>query len=106
MKYCSKCGAEIHDEAVICPKCGCAVQGMNAQIVPGKRNTMAIVGFILSFFVNIAGLILGILGLNQSKKMNGDGKGLSIAAIVISAVSIVAITLYILLAVILVAAYI
>lgn len=25
MKYCTKCGAEIFDEAVICPKCGCAI---------------------------------------------------------------------------------
>ena len=24
MKYCTICGAELHDEAVICPKCGCA----------------------------------------------------------------------------------
>lgn len=24
MKYCTKCGAEIMDEAIICPKCGCA----------------------------------------------------------------------------------
>ena len=29
MKFCSKCGNEIMDEAVICPKCGCAVE--NAQ---------------------------------------------------------------------------
>ena len=25
MKYCSKCGAELVDEAVVCPKCGCSV---------------------------------------------------------------------------------
>ena len=25
MKYCSKCGAEMVDEAVFCVKCGCAV---------------------------------------------------------------------------------
>jgi len=25
MKYCSHCGAEIMDEAVVCPHCGCAV---------------------------------------------------------------------------------
>lgn len=25
MKYCSSCGSELKDEAVICPKCGCAV---------------------------------------------------------------------------------
>ncbi|MBQ9761020.1 MAG: hypothetical protein IJW16_06700 [Clostridia bacterium] len=27
MKYCTKCGAEIFDDAVICIKCGCAVEG-------------------------------------------------------------------------------
>ena len=25
MKYCSKCGKEILDEAIVCPHCGCAV---------------------------------------------------------------------------------
>jgi len=25
MKFCSKCGKEILDEAVVCPNCGCAV---------------------------------------------------------------------------------
>lgn len=24
--FCSKCGKEIHDEAVICPECGCKVK--------------------------------------------------------------------------------
>lgn len=24
MKYCEKCGNELFDEAVMCPKCGCA----------------------------------------------------------------------------------
>ena len=27
MKYCTKCGNELLDEAVICPKCGCLVEG-------------------------------------------------------------------------------
>ena len=31
MKYCSKCGAEVLDEAVICPKCGC-------KLSPGPVN--------------------------------------------------------------------
>ena len=26
MKYCSHCGKEIMDEAVMCPHCGCAVE--------------------------------------------------------------------------------
>ena len=25
MKFCQSCGSELFDEAVICPKCGCAV---------------------------------------------------------------------------------
>ena len=25
MKYCTKCGKELFDDAVICPNCGCAV---------------------------------------------------------------------------------
>ena len=26
MKYCDKCGNELNDEAVVCPKCGCAAK--------------------------------------------------------------------------------
>ena len=26
MKYCSQCGAQLVDEAVVCPQCGCPVQ--------------------------------------------------------------------------------
>ena len=28
MKYCSKCGKEIMDKAVVCPGCGCAQEKM------------------------------------------------------------------------------
>lgn len=31
MKYCSKCGSEIMEEAIICPKCGCAVDNYNIE---------------------------------------------------------------------------
>lgn len=30
MKYCSKCGKELVDEAIICTGCGCAVDGLAA----------------------------------------------------------------------------
>ena len=33
MKYCSKCGAELFDETVICVKCGCPV-GNSVQFDP------------------------------------------------------------------------
>ena len=54
-----------------------------------KKNTnvIAIVGFVLSFFIGIAGLICSIIGLNKSKELK-DGKGLSIAGIVISSIRI------------------
>ena len=29
MKYCSKCGKELMDEAVICPSCGCSVASLS-----------------------------------------------------------------------------
>ena len=31
MKYCSQCGKELVDEAVVCPSCGCAVQAPVSQ---------------------------------------------------------------------------
>lgn len=31
MKYCTHCGKEIMDDAVICPHCGCAVAGAVAD---------------------------------------------------------------------------
>lgn len=37
MKYCVHCGAEIHDEAVICVKCGCSVEPTVST--PAKQDT-------------------------------------------------------------------
>lgn len=38
MKYCSKCGNELLDDAVICPKCGCAVEGMGNPEAVNNRS--------------------------------------------------------------------
>ncbi|MCW4385855.1 hypothetical protein OH146_08720 [Salinibacterium sp. SYSU T00001] len=54
---------------------------------PGK--TLGIVGFILAFFVNIAGLIVSIIALVKSKKA-GHGNGFAIAGIIVSILSIIA----------------
>jgi len=53
-----------------------------------KTNTIAIVGFIFSFLFALVGLILSIIGLKKSKKLN-SGKGLSIAGIIISSLSLI-----------------
>ena len=54
MKYCSQCGKELVDEAVVCPNCGCAVQApINQQ--EDKPST----GLnILAFLFPLIGLIL------------------------------------------------
>lgn len=54
--------------------------------VPGR--TMGIVAFILSFFVQLIALILGIVALVQSRKA-GHKNGWALAAIIISAVLMV-----------------
>lgn len=46
VKYCVHCGAEIHEEAVICVKCGCNVEPNNpalVQQVQSKDDTLSIV---------------------------------------------------------------
>jgi hypothetical protein len=54
--------------------------------VPGK--TMGIIAFILSFFVQLVALILGIVALVQSKKA-GYKNGWALAAIIISSILLV-----------------
>lgn len=57
MKYCSKCGAEIMEEAVICPKCGCAVEKAQAPVVQlsTKRSLLK--------FILLSIITCGIYGL-------------------------------------------
>jgi len=88
-KFCSNCGNEVADEAVICPKCGVSVSQNTAvsNNNNGTSNGMATAGFILSFFVPLLGLIFSILGLKKVKETN-KGKGLSIAGIIISSIAL------------------
>ena len=42
MKYCSKCGKEIMDEAVICPGCGCAQENnVQGNSVPQIKEALS-----------------------------------------------------------------
>lgn len=56
---------------------------------PQRYNGVAVAGFILSFFIALAGLICSIIGLKQTKERDEKGRGLAIAGIIISALSIV-----------------
>ncbi|WP_437583746.1 DUF4190 domain-containing protein [Paramicrobacterium sp. CJ85] len=54
-----------------------------------KYNVMAIVGFILSFFVSLVGAILCFVALSQIKKTGEKGRGLAIAGVIIGLASVV-----------------
>ena len=88
--FCTNCGNEINDNAVICTKCGVATQnfGINNKAAEPKKesNTLALIGFILSFFVPLAGLICSIIGYKRSKNDGLEGKNLALAGIIIIAV--------------------
>lgn len=63
MKYCKQCGAELAEEAVICPKCGCAVEDKalvaRAPIGQLKTNKSLLKYILLSLITfGIYGLIV------------------------------------------------
>ena len=62
-------------------------------------NAFAILGFIFAFIplLSVLGLIFSIVGLAKAKKMGGKQKGLAIAGLIISIISVVIAILYIVL---------
>jgi hypothetical protein len=62
----------------------------NAPVGTSDRyNVLAIVGFVLAFVVNIGGLVVSIIALTQIKRTGERGRGLAIAGIIISALSLI-----------------
>lgn len=60
-----------------------------------RYSGMAIAGFVCSFFMPLLGIIFSAIGLNQTKHdKNLDGRGLAMAGLIISVVSIVLIALF------------
>lgn len=81
-----------------------AVSGYNPYYQPEpKWNPMAIAGFICSFIIALVGLILSIIGYSQTRKTGEKGKGLALAGIIISALSMLMQLLLVVLIVVMVA---
>ena len=78
MKYCSKCGKELMDEAVVCPGCGCAQENRAIQ------NDASSFGWaVLGFFFPIVGLILYLVWKDSTPlKAKSAGKGALVSVIV------------------------
>ena len=68
MKYCSKCGAELLDDAVICPKCGCSTNtaGTERPVIQLKTNRSLLKFILLSI------ITLGIYGIVVMSKVSTD----------------------------------
>ncbi len=118
--YCENCGANIDESKDLpkfCPNCGAQIVKSsdgtvsavdkqktvpvvitNVSEVKASTNGYAIIGLIMALIYPLAllGLIFGIVGLRNSKKIN-SGAGLSIAAITISSIWIFAIIMCIIL---------
>ena len=57
MKFCSKCGKEIVDEAVVCPSCGCAVANAPQPVQVAVADEINVGLCILAFLVPLFGII-------------------------------------------------
>ena len=90
MKYCTKCGKELMDEAVVCTHCGCATEAWNAK--KGKEYTDEInVGFcVLAAFIPLFGIIYWIVKYQDTPRR---AKAYGITAIVSIVASIVSYTI-------------
>ena len=86
MKFCSKCGHELVDEAVVCVNCGCSVADPTTPTAPAAPAVADApnIGFaILGFFIPLVGLILYLLNKDTAPlKAKSAGKGALIGFIV------------------------
>ena len=107
-KFCISCGSELPENAVACPNCGAMQNANQAQVQPqqvvvnnvqaqNKSNGLAIAGFVVSLVstllccgsFNVISLVLSIVGVAKAKDYGGNGKGLAIAGIIISAIGLI-----------------
>ena len=89
--YCSKCGKEIHDQAVVCTGCGCAVKQNedkmsveNSNKQKRESSSTANCALLFAFLIPIVGFIMGIVGC--VKYQTPTYKNRCIVAIVLSVV--------------------
>lgn len=63
--FCSKCGKEVNDDAVVCINCGCAVNS-------GKTTQIAAQEDIPNGGLNILGFLIPVVGLIMFCVMHGQ----------------------------------
>lgn len=63
MKYCSHCGKELLDEAVVCPNCGCEVEGVKKADNDRDKETLRTIAKILMILSCVAGFFAFLIPL-------------------------------------------
>lgn len=83
MKFCTKCGKELMDEAVICPGCGCACANTTAYQSVAAEDAPNTGFWVLGFFFPIVGLILYLVNRETKPKAAASaGKGAIVGLVV------------------------
>ncbi len=85
--FCSKCGKEVNDDAVVCIHCGCEIENKKSSVV-NKYDAPNTGYAILGFLIPLVGLILYLVNKDTAPlKAKSAGKGALIgfcASIVLS----------------------
>ena len=71
MKFCTKCGKELFDEAVVCPNCGCATGNtQNTYRNPYVQTLDEVSGGLcfLSFLIPLFGIIYWAVKYRETPK--------------------------------------
>ena len=66
MKYCSKCGKEILDEAIVCPNCGCGVSSRGVQEYADDQVSVGLC--VLAALIPLFGIIYWPLKHKETPK--------------------------------------
>lgn len=73
--FCQNCGAEIHDKAVVCVKCGCAVNNSVNNAVEGEWLIVMLLCFFLGCF-GIHRFYVGKIGTGIVQLLTCGGCGI------------------------------
>ncbi len=88
MAFCKKCGAQIDDEAVVCPSCGVEVE-KKAEVQKGQEKSF---GYgLLGFCIPVVGLILYLVWKQEKP---GYAKSSGIGAIIGAIISGISYIIY------------
>ena len=83
-KFCTHCGNEVNENAVVCLQCGCEIPSANISVTTGSQSktqlslTLGIIGIVSAWLfalvghvVSIIGIVIGIKEYKKSNRMTG-----------------------------------